>query len=85
MEDGNRQGRRAPLWVRIDGGSREQVREFMARLELHEPIPCMPEDRDSFGARTAPRHEGRLLVLPAPPGGARHAVSARFPGHALCP
>ena len=54
----------SPLWVHIEGGTPQQVRELLAPLQLHDLILGMLEDRDSFGARIIPWDEAMLLVLP---------------------
>lgn len=55
----------ALLWVHIEGGDSEQVREVLAPQGLHELILGMLEDRNAFGARIIPWDDAMLLVLPA--------------------
>ena len=61
----HRNENKALLWVHIEGGNPEQVREVLAPLGLHELILGMLEDRNTFGARIIPWDDAMLLVLPA--------------------
>ena len=55
----------AALWLNVEGGTSEQVRELLTPLGLHDLILTMLEERDAFGARIIPWDDALLLVLPA--------------------
>lgn len=69
----HRKETQALLWVHIEGGTPEQVREVLAPLELHELVLGMLEDRNDFGARIIPWDDVMLLVLPALGGETQNA------------